>query len=102
MSERAKRRVSRDHLSGSANTPAAVEGGSRPAPAITDEGAAEQSSERQSLGAISWRAARLSNWESEGGGLGPTRRRRAETRSGELDEPPETALPESPAGAPDG
>lgn len=58
----------------------------------------DQLNERQSLGAESLLGARLSIWESEGGGLGPPRTRRTEARSGE----PGTALPESPAGPPDG
>ncbi len=99
MSERAKRKASRDPSSGAASTPAAVEGGSRPARAITDDGAAEQSSERQLSGAETLRNARLSNWESEGGGLGPGRKRRAETRSGA---PSEVAPPASPGAASNG
>jgi len=102
MSERAKRKASRDPSSGAASTPAAVEGGSRPARAITDDGAAEQSSERQLSGAETLRNARLSNWESEGGGLGPTRRRPAEARYGKPREPPATARPARPGGAPHG
>jgi len=102
MSEEAKRRASRDPLSGSANTPAAVEGGSRPAPAIAHDGAAEQSSGRQSLRAETLLRARLSSWESEGGGLGPTRRRPAEARYGKPREPPATARPARPGRAPHG
>jgi len=50
MSEKAKRKASRDPLGGSA---AAVEGGSRPTPAIMGDVAAVQPSERQSLEAES-------------------------------------------------